>query len=299
MSLKEKIKEHSPNFVLLLQALYVALKRSQIRPSLFLGLNRPYAKSLSCRMPGCACSQTSFVWVSHTHKLIFFEIPKAASSSVKDAFNIVSTPRIRAVHLAKHMKAENMRLSLWRRLGLEAAFAAEMDYAQAHVDDTEVSYEKSAFSHLYMSPDEALEAYPDYTSFAAVRDPIARGVSAYKMFCQRQNPFRSGQGVLTFNRCPWTMTLSDYIDRLYSHPNHHFMPQADYLPSDPSRVDYFLRTEHMAEDAKAFSEKTGVDLVVGHKNATFSKVNIAPEDKEHLYDFYRKDFDGLPYEYNG
>lgn len=275
------------------RATYVALKKSQIRPAIFLGLNSPYQPRLSCCYAGCMCRLSSFVWASHERKMIYFEVPKAASSSVKAAFNIRMTPAIQAAVLVAHMKDKGRGRWIREKAGLETSVAKEIDEAWEKSDAKEVPVKGSDFCSLLMSPDEAVATYPDYTTFTVVRDPVARCVSAYKMFCRSQSMFRSGQGVLTFRRIPWNMSFSDFIYSLETRPNHHFALQSAFLPSDTTKVDYFLRTENLREDIDELAKKTGNKVGVGYLNATSREVILNTEERKFLMKFYGKDYDRM------
>jgi len=45
---------------------------------------------MKCRQPNCGCGATSFIWVCHERRLVWYEVPKAGSSSIKKALGIVS-----------------------------------------------------------------------------------------------------------------------------------------------------------------------------------------------------------------
>lgn len=52
--------------------------------------NEPMQAGLQCVAPVCGCRFDSFVWVSHSRKAIWFETPKAASSSIKQVLGVRS-----------------------------------------------------------------------------------------------------------------------------------------------------------------------------------------------------------------
>jgi hypothetical protein len=66
----------------------------------------PMNKSLICMGPYyCGCRFDSYIWISHEKKAIYFETPKSASTSIKNAFTIKSpTVRKQLAHLNYRLK---------------------------------------------------------------------------------------------------------------------------------------------------------------------------------------------------
>jgi hypothetical protein len=48
----------------------------------------PINPAIFCSLPGCGCRRNSFVHVSHKRKLIYYEVPKCASVSIKSSLSI-------------------------------------------------------------------------------------------------------------------------------------------------------------------------------------------------------------------
>ncbi|BBM87489.1 sulfotransferase family 2 domain-containing protein [Candidatus Uabimicrobium amorphum] len=46
-----------------------------------------------CTQKNCGCLKNSFVWISHERKIIWFEVPKVASRSMKSAWGILGPGR--------------------------------------------------------------------------------------------------------------------------------------------------------------------------------------------------------------
>ena len=50
--------------------------------------DKPLNKYVKCSLNSCGCRTNPFIWISKKHKIIFFEIAKCGSSSIKKALDI-------------------------------------------------------------------------------------------------------------------------------------------------------------------------------------------------------------------
>lgn len=200
--------------------------------------------NIVCDLPNCGCNRSTMIWISHGLKAIYFETPKTASSSIKKALNIaVEKPdKINILNISKKRK--------WWFSSNHTAF--EM------WDDNEY---------------EAIENYPDYFTFAIVRNPWDKMVSNWMMFCRSGIDFRERQIETLFGKDATIIEFDEFIRMSVTIRNHHWQQLVDYLPREGDKilVDYIGRMETLADDWRGISRKIGLRATLGAENQTSHK----------------------------
>jgi hypothetical protein len=200
----------------------------------------PANQQISCNLKGCGCKFNPFIWVSHKHRLVFYEIPKTGSTSVKRLLGIKLNLGQR---LYWRILKQNYKCLTKPFLGYKTGFG---------------------FQPIYGIPPQAKALFPRYTHFAVIRHPVERALSCYRMFCEQSN-FRRAQRMLmkgaTCDKGPAHFILSCV--------NHHLNPQFVFLPNEPQQnLDIILRTEHLFHDWQLFANNTGLPTNLPHLNKT-------------------------------
>lgn len=234
-------------------------------------------------MLNCGCRTNGFVWVSHKHKAVYFENPKAGSSSIKKALNI-EPPNLRCVLIQLYFEwREIKRLQLIIRDYYNSINANQLacllqetneiisdlkDQAQSHITVHTSNTKNVPFEHFLGRPEDVLNLFPDYYRFAFVRDPLDRFLSNYRMFGQQ--PSRITQ-IHELTRTNMVMDkIDDFITLIQQHRNHHWDLQHKYLPIRNTRlhIDFLGKTDSFCEDWKELCKRIGVNQDIGLINVT-------------------------------
>jgi hypothetical protein len=206
--------------------------------------------------------------VSHRLGCIYLETPKAACTSIKKALGISIDDLHVACAAAYFEKTYGASVNI-ERLGPEHSreFSVLLDRARKEISSlsTIQTPKDGDFSMFNGSIDEVLRCYPDYFSFAFVRDPFSKIVSTWQMFCKTSNPFRTHQIETLFGESAEGITLHSFIARLCSVDNHHWNPYINYLP-EFSRLNFVGSLENLAADWKHVSAALGVERPLSHEN---------------------------------
>jgi hypothetical protein len=149
------------------------------------------------------------------------------------------------------------------------------------------------------------ELFETYFSFACVRNPYERLISAYEAECT------------TTGSPPWGLKFEDFVERIYdegtmfyvNYPNH-YVPQYKFITiKDMLLVDEIIRYENINEDWKRIAKFINNQTKFSHVadklemiNVNNWKVNKTWEDyynedtKRKVYELYHKDFELFGYE---
>ncbi|WP_170468422.1 sulfotransferase family 2 domain-containing protein [Ruegeria arenilitoris] len=214
-----------------------------------------------CSLQKCGCQTSSFIWVSKRKKVIYFETPKAACSSIKDHLGI------------SQAKTFADRCRSWRY----------------------------GFKMLTgVTPLEAIEMHPGYFSFTVVRDPVARTISNYSMFTQSGHEFREQQIEEVFGKPFETIDFPEFCKSLGTRSNHHWAPYVEYLPIKDGKVqiDYICRMENLSTDWAIVAQKIGCSPTLPRANKSKSvKIHPAKQDLENIAAHFSEDYRLLGYEH--
>ena len=148
----------------------------------------------------------------------------------------------------------------------------------------------------------------DYFSFAFVRHPVDRFVSAYQYLAAGGDGVNDGVGH------DWVHRYSDINafcqqalrpEFVYSGPVIHFRPQYLFICDDhcgPPQVDFVGRFEHLLADYARVQETLGHRIPLVHANATqseakrtLSPTELSDASRAHLAQIYATDFEQFGY----
>jgi hypothetical protein len=207
--------------------------------------------------------------ISHRHRIVYFPIPKNATSSMKRVLYTLDTGR----PFSNKTK---------RALG-----------ASVH--------------HLY--PHTVKERwrgfYPAYTSIVIVRDPIKRFLSAYgnrviHVASMKKRPkvaaalAREGLGAMP--------SLAEFVENLEQYRKIsryvriHTIPQANYVGAFWSEIKHRVPIERIGDVPAIIKAATGQKVVLPHTQGGGPKPSVgdlSPRHFDKLVKFYRSDYDML------
>ena len=209
----------------------------------------PFRPNLVCAYTGCGCRINPFVLVSHAHRVLFFEIPKTGSSSITHLLGVAhdrrdfqattdfglaariagmyhnsAAPRARRAHAIAAAVRPNLRS--------RAPFTVTPPF-------TAGAPSQSGFQRFYGTAEEAVAAYPDYTTVSTWRDPVARVRSCWSMFCHSGKTHREARVAEATGTDPAGMDFETFLRWALTTPNHHWNPQRWFLPYT-RRVDLWI-----------------------------------------------------------
>jgi len=242
--------------------------------------SKPFSHRIYCELPGCGCRTNSFVWISHQKKAIYFENPKAGSSSVKRLLGI-KPPSLLNILLQLYFE--------WHKVGefelvirdynhnllpdyiqqtceiANGIIAQGSDYIN-HPELINPVPNQSDFQQYYGSADNVLELYSAYFSFAFVREPMSRFLSNYRMFVQKNN--RNLQLTALTRKEPDSLSLDDFIQIVTDFHNHHWNPQFCFLPQNLEKLHLLINMEDYNEGIKEIGHRLGLYFVPVNINST-------------------------------
>jgi hypothetical protein len=169
----------------------------------------PFRPEIRCDLIDCGCRYGSLIWVSHSKKAIYFEIPKTGCTSIKSALGI--DPRLhRPIPEGQNFEAndaavdlaitlfEMQRAQQWIRFLKGEVFAKYphrdgyslsqilSETIEALADELDgnkkefngrwrpAAQSPYGFSMYFGTASQAIGAYPDYFKFAVVWEPHKR-----------------------------------------------------------------------------------------------------------------------------
>ena len=141
--------------------------------------------------------------------------------------------------------------------------------------------------------------YPNYRSFAAIRDPIDRFVSAYDYVTMDKSYWHEA-GTSTEHpdyRLCRSLTIDEVVDRMHrktiAFRAMHFDTQSKYLLKGGRMVlDHLLRYESLQSDLDAMFDLYGLKRVVlPAVNASHRHSVITSESRRKLRNIYASDFE--------
>lgn len=207
-----------------------------------------YHDSIRCDLLDCGCRLNSFIWINHDRKLIYFENPKAGSSSIKKSLNI-RPPNLINVLIQLYLKWHKTKKFDIIIKDEKLLLTKEYIYDCINTVNDQIKYNIKSFSNkvfithyvdssqfelFYGVIDDVFGLFPDYFSFSFIRDPIDRFLSNYRMFKQQKNRLLQLE-TMTKNKHE-DLDLDSFIQIAKRFSNHHWLPQIIYIPNSSGKI---------------------------------------------------------------
>jgi hypothetical protein len=207
--------------------------------------------------------------ISHRHRVVYFPIPKIATSSLKQ--------------LIYHLDAGR---PYDRRVRRELGVPVHKMYP-------------------HQLKERWYPYFPAYTSIVVVRDPITRLLSAYAeriletdaLTKQRDLPAR-----LTRKRLSAKPSLDEFVENIEAYRDlsgavrNHTMPQSDHVGTFGTKITHRLPIERIGEVPDIIRQATGVKVSLPHARASGLKPkpsNLSPRHFDKLVKLYEADYEML------
>ncbi|MDI5885746.1 sulfotransferase family 2 domain-containing protein [Cobetia amphilecti] len=144
------------------------------------------------------------------------------------------------------------------------------------------------------------KTFKEYYTFAFVRDPIDRLMSAY--FYLIEGGGNSADAAIGRDIRTATTNFDDFVlnwlDEKTIYSWIHFIPQADFITIDGViAVDFIGKFENIEEDYDQVAKKLGIQkkLSVVNKNSKKKKTIVSARAKDKIYNLYSKDYNVFDY----
>ncbi len=257
----------------------------------------PAQPGVRCDLNACTCRVAFAVWVSHALRAVFYEIPKAASSSIKTALDFGHVPPpAYARRLAQAMVEGDGEMDIRIQDPALAPFAQAFVGAvrgqarKIRAGEPEIfpPYGRFGFTMAALAPVEAWRRWPGYLHFAVYRSPAERLFSTFRMF---QRPEMIEHAEHHFGASGDTLDWAAFMNGVAKSRDHHWEEAAAYLPLDEDgkpQLDMLLRMESLAEDWARLAERLGLDVALPMKNAAPTRAK--PPMTEDMERIVRKEF---------
>lgn len=255
-----------------------------------------------------ACFNGTHIWLSHRLGIIYYETPKAASSTMRFLLETNNpplwfyTPRmVQLSALAKNIPIQ-MNLNVFSKPGktktafmnicsdimdiskkrgntisIEALFkkTAEELSRMSESGNKDLSYRerispsKYGFQMFYGSPIQAAKQFDQYFKFSIVRNPYEKMVSNYFMF-SKKNRVRQHQIELLFGKPAESIGFNQFVKLSKSIKNHHWEQHSQYLPVDGEKllIDKTLHVENLSIEWQKIKNFSGIKDDIVHLNKT-------------------------------
>ncbi len=275
--------------------------------------NKPLNTNLHCSLHSCGCRYSSFIWASEKLKLIYFEMPKAACTSVLAAFGVdYSDPLLLTMPYMIHNQrycAEpqnnshallNMNENFYGYWATHSEFKNACHAAAVKLSEGELWSNPMGdfgFRHFYGSAEQVLDMHPDYKKIIILRNPIDRLASAWNMFYNPGSESWRLQERVT--QCKAAAeekkSLRCFVENIQAYPNHHFNSIARFLPTQTilERGIEIVRFEHLSAYWKDLQAQYHLPALRKHNAAKSylpSDINLAElANTEVLQEYYAED----------
>ena len=253
---------------------------------------------LRCSGGRCGCRMEGYAWINPIRQTIWFETPKAASTSMKAGLQLNSPvsdalkvcARLQDASLKFNMPSQLLfrwikdmgleRFSNWLHSRLGHAFW-DPRYTSIH-DKFKALYDSLRFDfHIrkgqlnFIRPQlkdtfypfpggstEAFLAYPQYQTVAIVRSPLSRLASSYRMYAVAEElakNYRYHESQTTFGRDITGIDFEDFVPLAMKHRNHHWETLDRVLPV----IDGKLMVQELISFARIKQEKSRIVKLLG------------------------------------
>ena len=198
---------------------------------------KPLNKYIKCSLNSCGCRTISFIWISKKHKIIFFEIAKCGSSSIKKALDIKGHP-YDTYYAYYWQKLNNTNPKILFKRGIKGLIIKTIIKLNFLIRPLKVSNNPSLgikrgiyeFQPYFSNLDNLLQKYPDFLYVANIRDPLKRFISCFNMFSDKDQPFRQKQRADIGKSVKSAIeNLDFFIESSVEEPNHHFWPYSKLI----------------------------------------------------------------------
>ena len=232
---------------------------------LYMQSHYPFSPQLSCVDVTCSCRIRNCIWISHLARVVYIEVPKCGTTSLKSALQL-------PIGYSTEIADEYFLFSYFLRLrNYEDRFYNEIPqlvpigYTKAKssslvpssagrlvartlrkIDQGNLYAEpggKFRFCHYFGNLMGLQEKYPDYDYICFVRDPLSRFMSGLNMLygdLTDQPKRRHSRIVYSSLMGPGKRSIGDIVDDIFRRPNHHFNPLVDFIDkkADRSRIQF-------------------------------------------------------------
>ncbi len=196
---------------------------------------KPINKYIKCTLNSCGCRINPFIWISKKHKIIFFEIAKCGSSSIKKALDIMehADDTIHAYYWHKLNKSNPKVLFkagfINKIIKLNSIIALKLGKSKFNLT-LGIKRGIYDFQPYFDDIDNLLEKYPNFLYVANIRDPLKRFISCFNMFSDEDQPFRTKQRADVGKSVKSGIENFDFfIESSLEEPNHHFWPYSNLI----------------------------------------------------------------------
>ena len=206
-----------------------------------LAADKPINKNIKCSLNNCGCRTNPLIWVSKKHKIIFLEIAKCGTSSIKksldiyliyeDFMNAYNFHKINKTNPRIEFQGGNFKRLIKRLLKINSIRNIK-NYKKN--SDLSLGTERGiyCFQPYFNSMDILLKQFPDFLYFSTIRHPIKRFVSCFNMFSDDDQPFRKKQRADVGKEVNSEKeNLDFFIESSLEEPNHHFWPYSKFINS--------------------------------------------------------------------
>jgi len=243
---------------------------------------QPYNNQIECDLINCGCRLNSFIWISHNKKAIYFENPKAGSSSIKASLGFsepdLTTCLVRIfsewynvkkylIRVIDHFNtlSENIIKESLRSINEIIKYKTEFINNQPFIYNYS---ERDNFEMYYGNPLYLIDRFADYFAFSFSRDPLKKLVSNYLMF--KQKKFRISQLELLYKKTNENLDWEEFLNIIQKINNHHWNKQCLFIPEFINRFpnNYIGKLEHYETDWELICRRINIDYVCNHINKT-------------------------------
>ena len=287
---------------------------------LYMQSHYPFSTQLSCVDATCGCRVRNHIWISHLARVVYIEVSKCGTSSLKRALQLPQLPLRRSTEITDEYFLFSYFLRLRNyadRFDNEIPQLVPIRYLQAEaislvpsragrlvartlrkIDQGNLCSEPGGtfrFCHYFGNLMDLQEKHPDYDCICFVKDPLSRFMSGLNMFYgSSTDNLRRKYTRIAYSSLmgPGKHGIGDVVDDIFRRPNHHFNPMVGFIDkgADRSRIQ-FIKVDCMNDWLlKKFNLRNAKIFNVSRSSSSlYDKSDISDDDMHRITSFYAED----------
>jgi len=215
-------------------------------------------KNVNCAYLKCACRYNPFIWISEKFKMIYYEIPKSASTTIKSIFKLnIGSDSDKYNSLRHWAKKHDVSLSVNSNFFFHRLELLNLKRAANRKIEKKTEFD---FVPFYGSMKELFNFGENYFKFTFIREPRERFLSNYAMFTQQKHRIEIFKSM--FGIDPNLISFDEFLNFSTQMQNHHWNEQINFIPKlgDKLFVDFIGSVANFNPDIEHILERKRIQL---------------------------------------
>jgi hypothetical protein len=248
-------------------------------------------ESLICDKTDCGCRLHTFRWKNTKNNVNYYEIPKSASTTLRQMWNLKYSKSERILSFLKAILAsgDDQFSIIFPNIIFKFIVISFLNKNLQKLNSKQEIKLKSSSNWIII--DDPI--YTDGEILAIVRNPIDRLLSNWRMFTQQK--YYSDWLHLKTGLEPKTIDVEHFLTIIERLNNHHWNSQINFLPfnKDNFNIDQLIKLEEISEYEDYLKSLSSGNTKLEKINTTNSNYNYTPSQaiKKRIKQLYKTDFE--------